>query len=231
MRVLKTDRPLDQREITVKNSCTRDRGQRLLTVVARAPRVEQVKAAPDPTPPDRSALRALAHPVRLQLLDVLRRRGPMMVSELAAAVGESVASASYHLGQLREHGYIQVRPDLARSGRERWLQASEEAAPRELDDEASLNRFEMLLVGMQTAQLQGFLADRSGQWSASWRQAATVGSYRLRLTPSQLSAFHDEFLELYRRYRAAPPAPSTEAEESADVTLAFNAVPQRSEQA
>ncbi|HUW78973.1 MAG TPA: metalloregulator ArsR/SmtB family transcription factor [Candidatus Nanopelagicaceae bacterium] len=187
-------------------------------------------ATPDPSPLDRSALRALAHPIRLHLLEVLRRRGPLMVSDLAEAVGESVASASYHLGQLRTHGYIQARTDLARSGRERWWQASEEAAPRNPEDETGLNRLDTLLAGMQMAQLQGYLAERSEKWSAGWREAATVGSYRLRLTPSQLSTFHEEFVELYRRYRAEPPTPDKDAEELSEVTLTFNAVPQRNEQ-
>ncbi|MGH3064964.1 MAG: winged helix-turn-helix domain-containing protein, partial [Gaiellaceae bacterium] len=49
---------------------------------------------------DPGALRALAHPVRIRLLGLLRREGPLSASEAGRRIGESSGSASYHLRQL-----------------------------------------------------------------------------------------------------------------------------------
>jgi len=176
------------------------------------------------------ALRALSHPLRLRLLDVLRRDGPLMVTELAAAVGESAASTSYHLSQLARHGYIRLRPDLARDGRERWWEAPEEAAWDSRADRGSdppgTARPDVLMAGMQAAQVQAFLAERAEAWSEAWQGASTVGSYRLRLTAELTARLHADFLKLYRRYRSALP-PDAAADDAAEVTVVFNAFPRR----
>ncbi len=56
------------------------------------------------TPP--AALRALAHPVRLAILDQLRLRGQLSASQLGAHIGESPANCSWHLRKLAEHGFV-----------------------------------------------------------------------------------------------------------------------------
>ena len=61
---------------------------------------------------DPVALRALAHPLRLRLLQILRdRRGPATGAELAQATGESSASVSYHLSVLHQHGFVEPDPE------------------------------------------------------------------------------------------------------------------------
>jgi Helix-turn-helix domain len=73
--------------------------------------------------PDPRALRALAHPLRWQLLDLLGSEGTATATRCAQALGESVASCSYHLGMLAKYGYIEEVP--GRTGREKpWRLAS-----------------------------------------------------------------------------------------------------------
>ena len=43
------------------------------------------------------SLKALAHPLRVRILHVLTTRGPQTSSSLAAELGESTGSTSYHL--------------------------------------------------------------------------------------------------------------------------------------
>ena len=52
------------------------------------------------------ALRALAHPLRVQLFSALTSFGPATASALAARLGESSGSTSYHLRQLEKHGFV-----------------------------------------------------------------------------------------------------------------------------
>ena len=67
---------------------------------------------------DLETLKAVSHPLRMQLLGALRRRGPSTASELARELGESSGSTSYHLRQLERFGFVSD-DDEQPSGRER----------------------------------------------------------------------------------------------------------------
>src|SRR5688572_12642744 len=79
----------------------------------------------DETPPaitDPARIRALAHPIRLELIDFLHRVGEATATECAEHIGESVASCSFHLRQLEKYGYIER---AERRGREKPWRASQ----------------------------------------------------------------------------------------------------------
>ena len=50
---------------------------------------------------DPMAMRALAHPVRLALIEALADAGTLTATEAAERLGESPANASFHLRQAR----------------------------------------------------------------------------------------------------------------------------------
>jgi Helix-turn-helix domain len=88
---------------------------------------------------DPKALRALAHPLRWQLLDLLGSEGSATATRCSEVLGESVASCFYHLGMLAKYGYIEEVP--GRTGREKpWRLASAEQdlGPAGLDSEGEL---------------------------------------------------------------------------------------------
>jgi hypothetical protein len=60
----------------------------------------------EPDAPDPLALRALAHPIRWKLIDVLTTEGTVTATRCAELIGESTATCSYHLGVLAKYGYI-----------------------------------------------------------------------------------------------------------------------------
>jgi ArsR family transcriptional regulator len=55
--------------------------------------------------------KALAHPVRLQILDELGREGEACVCHLEHALGQRQACISQHLSRLREGGFVVDRRD------------------------------------------------------------------------------------------------------------------------
>src|ERR1700750_347044 len=55
---------------------------------------------------DPRAMRALAHPVRLALLELLTD-GPLTATEAGERVGESPANASFHLRQLAKYAFVE----------------------------------------------------------------------------------------------------------------------------
>src|SRR5436305_8556002 len=56
---------------------------------------------------DPRALRAMAHPIRLSLIGVLRREGPLTATQAGELIGESSASCSFHLRQLAKYGLVE----------------------------------------------------------------------------------------------------------------------------
>ena len=63
-------------------------------------------------------MRALAHPVRVALLELLGRDGPMTATQAGEALGESPANASFHLRTLAKYGFVEEAPAArAASGR------------------------------------------------------------------------------------------------------------------
>lgn len=93
---------------------------------------------PDDATPDPKALRALAHPLRWQLIDLLGSEGSATATRCAEVLGESVASCSYHLGMLAKYGYVE---EAGRAGREKpWRLAStrQDLGPAGLDAEGEL---------------------------------------------------------------------------------------------
>ena len=69
---------------------------------------------------DPRRLRALAHPLRIQLLSLLRKDGPATATLLAKRLGESSGATSYHLRQLAAYAFVEDDPERSKAGRERW---------------------------------------------------------------------------------------------------------------
>ncbi|MDZ4827333.1 MAG: winged helix-turn-helix domain-containing protein [Actinomycetota bacterium] len=70
-------------------------------------------------------MRALTHPLRLQLLGLLRMEGPATASTLGDIVDESPALVSYHLRQLAQFDFVEEALELAHDGRTRWWRAAQ----------------------------------------------------------------------------------------------------------
>lgn len=58
-----------------------------------------------------SELRALSHPLRIDIIEQLGVRGPLTASELGEALGESPANCSWHLRKLAEHAFVEETHD------------------------------------------------------------------------------------------------------------------------
>src|SRR6202050_1586632 len=69
---------------------------------------------------DPKAIRALAHPLRLDLLELLTAGGPATAAHCGRILGASQASCSFHLRQLAKYGLVEdTGPGSDRRAR-RW---------------------------------------------------------------------------------------------------------------
>lgn len=157
--------------------------------------------------PDARSLRALAHPLRLQILDILRLEGPATATALADRLSVLPGSASWHLTKLAEHGYIEEVPELG-NRRDRWwrsikvlLQYAEamEAGPNQA---RSTTEFMITGLGQDLARAVAFLRQ---EWDFEWRHAAIFNNYdQLFLDPPTLEQLRSELWSLLGRYTQNP---------------------------
>lgn len=138
--------------------------------------------------PDPAALKALAHPVRLRILGLLRADGPATASSLALRLGLNSGATSYHLRQLHQHGFITDDTERG-NGRERWWKAAHQAtrarAGAESEDEReAADAFAQSVGIVHTEQLQHALEELPTM-PQEWRRATTTSDWGLRLTPER----------------------------------------------
>lgn len=141
------------------------------------------------TPPERPAeqeyatrdqLRAMAHPLRLEIMERVGRRGTARAADIAADLGLPANSVSYHLRILARGGVIEEAPEAARDRRDRvWrlVQVSFNTGRQDghSADDADSHETEYLDASGATA-LAAFEWMRSA-WSAEIaRSHATDGS-------------------------------------------------------
>ncbi|MER7883473.1 metalloregulator ArsR/SmtB family transcription factor [Streptomyces fimicarius] len=153
-------------------------------------------------------LRAIAHPLRIRLLNALREFGPATASKLGERLGESSGATSYHLRQLAESGLVEDAPELGK-GRERWWRAIHEGAIFESADFLAHTDPEvrgaigvvMHEVATTHAQELNTWLGTMSEWPQEWRQSSDMSDFKVRLTPElarELSAKLHAVVESYR---------------------------------
>ncbi|HVW89430.1 MAG TPA: helix-turn-helix domain-containing protein [Gaiellaceae bacterium] len=76
-----------------------------------------------------TSLRALAHPLRLQLLRLAAETGELTTSAASLRTGESSANCSFHLRLLARHGFLEPAPGRDRRERPWRVAARHPLAP------------------------------------------------------------------------------------------------------
>lgn len=177
---------------------------------------------------DPGALRALAHPRRIALLGLLRRKGPLTATEAAALLpGESSGSTSYHLRQLARFGLVEEAPGA--SGRRRPWRATSlftswpDVAPTpELADAAT--EFELFVAEQQLKGLARWITTRRDE-PVEWQEAASFGDALLYLTAGELARLRADLQRLAEPYLDRVGDPARRPEGSRPVVFVQLAVP------
>jgi hypothetical protein len=166
--------------------------------------------ADHPTAPDPRALRALAHPLRWQLIDLIGSETTATATRCAEVLGESVASCSYHLGILGKYGYIELVPGQA--GKEKpWRLASRQQNldPSDLDSEGALaaEAAAEAFLDHELARIKQRLS-RIGLEPEPWREASLLIGNTTWMTAEELRDITDQLRQLMLTHeeRAADPA-------------------------
>jgi DNA-binding transcriptional ArsR family regulator len=143
---------------------------------------------------DMAALKGLAHPLRVQLLDALSVYGPNTASGLAERFGESSGATSYHLRQLEKHGFVREVEGRG-SGRERWWERVPGGISLPSGSESkradAATRAAGSLVNAEWGRGRQQLLDDFGQrheeLADEWLDLAIIHTSNLQLTVSDLA--------------------------------------------
>jgi Helix-turn-helix domain len=174
---------------------------------------------------DPKALRAMAHPLRWQLLEIVGREGSATATQCAQETGESVANCSYHLNLLAKYDYIE-KVEGGR-GREKPYRVvgeyqrfgSEDAG----DDDARL-----ATQAATTAFLDyefGVIKDRALRLHLEppeWHAAIGIDNSNDFLTPAEVVEVREEVRKLMDRYRDRRDDPARRPADARSVNLFFS---------
>ena len=185
-----------------------------------------------PVKPSRSVtareVRALAHPLRLQMLECLLNGGPATASMLARELGESSGATSYHLRALAAAGLI-VEDLERRRGRERWWQHAKKfrlisSAPAEdAEYTAAVAQLESVMIARDDEGLRRYLHTR-GEFTPEWQETAFIGGWGVYATREDVDKLSKLVMEWLRDHRVMP---EDRPEGATLIHLTYRAIPQR----
>jgi DNA-binding transcriptional ArsR family regulator len=167
---------------------------------------DEVTASSNDRELDIAALKALAHPLRVQLFDALATYGSATASGLAERLGESSGATSYHLRQLEKHGLVREVPGKGTS-RERWwerppgaVNIGSKAATQTPAGRSAANLIFRELNVNEQRMLVEFVDRALDELSVEWQDAAAVSTMNSTLTPAQLRKYVEEVSALGDKY-------------------------------
>ena len=151
------------------------------------------------------ALKALAHPLRVRIFDLLSERGPQTASTLAALVGETSGSMSYHLRALAAHDLIREVEGRG-TARERWWERPKGRLDVPGPDE-SMTPSDRAAAQIVTAEffrlrhetLMAYLNRNETDVPVEWRDAGIIMSTYLDLTATQMEEVKAELSDVVDR--------------------------------
>lgn len=159
---------------------------------------------------DARRLRALAHPVRIRLLGLLRTDGPSTATRLGDRTDLNTGATSYHLRQLADAGLIVDDPDHS-GGRERWWKAAHRYSHFDhrtlAPGDAPLGEAYLHVVAQAYGDRLRTAAATAATLPPDWQRAATMSDALLALTADEAAELQDELAALLERYRSASAGP------------------------
>lgn len=166
--------------------------------------------SPDPDEPveisDPRALRALAHPARLMILEHLIIEGPATATECAEVAGLSPSACSYHLRALARHGFAEEDPAGGADRRQRPWRARVVAIkvrsqPGRTDAVRAASRVLVENVEALADEVRARYRDHEAEYPQEWQSAAGSTQDVLHVTAAELEEVHEQVRAVLARYR------------------------------
>lgn len=169
-------------------------------------------------------LRALSHPTRWAIIELLGLEETATATRCAEHTGESVASCSYHLGMLAKYGFVEQAE--GGSGREKpWKLLRKHQSwgydgEHELDTESelALETLNEAYLDHTVSSMKAFLR-RESREPAEWQAAVGSWSSTRHLTAAELTELVEAITALVEPYQYRNDDPAQRPEGSRPVRV------------
>src|SRR5690242_2178216 len=178
---------------------------------------------------DPVAIRALAHPLRHDLMSIIGRLGKATTADAARELGISHGLASHHLRQLAKYGFVEQvagkdhreRPWRLVATSYTWSRARQTA-----EGSAAVDVVEQLAAERTVEALLDW-QQRRADWPAGWQDHAGLGESTVWLTETEFAEITGAMDALLARYVNERPLAdvASRPEGSVPVTFTLFAVP------
>src|SRR5262249_11305309 len=143
---------------------------------------------------DPQALRALADPFRLALLDRLQRDGPATDAALSSTMQATRSSLQEHLHELEQFGLITRRDVAADAAESRWCAIAKGIFFEILTDtegQAAARQLSNAMFLRSVDRPRRWVADVEPQLELEWVRAAGLFNAKVRVTPDELRSIQE----------------------------------------
>jgi DNA-binding transcriptional ArsR family regulator len=172
---------------------------------------------------DPVAIRALAHPLRHDLMSIIGRLGKATTADAARELGISHGLASHHLRQLAKYGFVEQvagkdhreRPWRLVATSYTWGRARETA-----DGSAAVDVLEQLTAERAVEALLDW-QQRRADWPAGWQDHTGLGESTIWLTQAELAEITDAMDALLMRYVDERPLDDLASRPAGSVPVTF----------
>jgi predicted ArsR family transcriptional regulator len=153
---------------------------------------------------DARELNALAHPVRIGIIEHLSISGPLTATELADRLDESPANCSWHLRKLAEHGFVEEAG--GGTGRQRpwrvpgigFTWDDPDAGPEQRRAADALSEVAMGRALDRLSEARR----REPEEPKEWQEAAGGSEYAVWVTAEELQQMNADIVAVLRRHFA-----------------------------
>jgi len=163
---------------------------------------------------DPKTIRALAHPLRLDLLQLLGASGPATAAQCGRVLGVSQASCSFHLRQLAKYGFVEdVGPGRDRRERQ-WRVAYPQLSVRIRSggDVVVRQQIEKLVLEREMQAILDY-SMRPDRAHPEWQHKAGIVTAMAVLSPDEAATIKEQWIALLTPYinRARASEPQIQA--------------------
>jgi predicted transcriptional regulator len=175
---------------------------------------------------DAKAMRAVAHPVRMALIELFGYRETLTATQASEALGESPANCAFHLRTLAKYGF--VREAGGGKGRERpWtlVNRSVTITTDQPDPRAALAADELGRLWLERWIERARRVYGSRNEVPGWQEASGWSNSHIFLTPDETTRLRGEMRQLLNRYEGRLTDPALRPEGALPVDWAIFAAP------
>lgn len=176
-------------------------------------------------------MRALTHPIRLALLEVLLLEGPLTATRAGDLIGEPANSCSFHLRQLAKYRFVEeagAGPGRNRPWRLTSIGLRYSTTGDDPDTRQAARGLESLLLDRTFTRVRQVFESRSG-YPREWREVTGASQFIVHVSPEELRAVSLEIDAVLGRFHDRLEDPSRRPAGSAPVEMLLFSYPVRIE--